>query len=957
MRRLAALLLAALPAAAQQAHDAPSRSLFPAPGLSCEEAASGFGSLIALALDPHGAPVVSVESGGLLRLYDDDADGRFERAENFCDELSACQGLCFTGETAWATGVGPKGPGLYHLPGADGPRAPHFVAAISGSIGEHGPHAVRLAPDGRLLVMLGNHVSLNALLENDSPLQFWYEGHIVPRMVDPGGHATDIHAPGGTLLSYDARDGSWRLIAAGFRNAYDFEFAPNGDIFTYDSDMEWDIGLPWYRPVRVVHVLPGGDYGWRTGSAKWPAWYPDSLPPALETGRGSPTGIAWCASPAFPPAFRDTLLLGDWAQGRVLAVRLEPDGVSYRGRAQTLLSGRPLPVTDLDFARDGTLLLTVGGRGAAGALLRVTGDGTATGASPGFTPAARPPPLDATTPLQDVVRMLDDTDRAVRYLAARELERRPPLDVDALLSTDPPLSTGAQAEVLVVRARQALAKADVPAAESLRRTASGLMAVEHPGATRRIAARALELLLLVGPPERLVLREPPPDPALGSTLLPFFPSGDPALDRELALLLARCEPAGAREALLAALEVEDADEEALHLLYALSALREPAPPRELRPALERLAVLRARPGGSSYQGYLDGLQRRLLEQAPQGERDALRALSGHATVPGLALVAGAPPRGLERTLAIVREAIEAPERSASEGAAVFGQLCAACHRRGDFGGAGGPDLGTLGARFALPELLAAVMQPSRDVSDQYRSTRLLLRDDGESLTLLSRSGETLELAAADVSERRLSALSAMPEGLLDGLSLRAVADLCAFLLDPAPPAAVPASAWSPLFADDLGGWAGDACWSARRGLLTATAASEPAVLRSPFETTDLAFECELRLPRGNAEIALRVADAGRGVVVELGGDDWGSLRQESAEGWRVDADELLVEPLLEREGWNHLLVEARGPLVRVALNGIECAARPDGSTASGRLELRLLPGAELAVRRAAMRRP
>ena len=37
----------------------------------------------------------------------------------------------------------------------------------------------------------------------------------------------------------------------GYRNPYDLAFNRHGDLFTYDSDMEWDVNTPWYRPTRV----------------------------------------------------------------------------------------------------------------------------------------------------------------------------------------------------------------------------------------------------------------------------------------------------------------------------------------------------------------------------------------------------------------------------------------------------------------------------------------------------------------------------------------------------------------------------------------------------------------------------------------------------------------------------------------------------------------------------------
>ena len=73
----------------------------------------------------------------------------------------------------------------------------------------------------------------------------------------------------------DGKD--WELIAIGFRNPYDLAFNRDGELFTYDADMEWDINTPWYRPTRVCHVDQRREFGWRNGAGKWPAYYLDSL--------------------------------------------------------------------------------------------------------------------------------------------------------------------------------------------------------------------------------------------------------------------------------------------------------------------------------------------------------------------------------------------------------------------------------------------------------------------------------------------------------------------------------------------------------------------------------------------------------------------------------------------------------------------------------------------------------
>src|SRR5262249_33708245 len=148
---------------------------------------------------------------------------------------------------------------------------------------------------------------------------FKYEGELLPHYNDARGHAAGIMAPGGEIYR-SADDGkTWERVVAGFRNEYDFAFNRDGEIFTFDSDMEWDIGLPWYRPVRVNHCVPGAEFGWRNGSGKWPPYYYDSLLATIDLGRGSPTGVTFYQGHAFPAEYDDNFLICDWSQGRILA--------------------------------------------------------------------------------------------------------------------------------------------------------------------------------------------------------------------------------------------------------------------------------------------------------------------------------------------------------------------------------------------------------------------------------------------------------------------------------------------------------------------------------------------------------------------------------------------------------------------------------------------------------------
>jgi glucose/arabinose dehydrogenase len=57
-----------------------------------------------------------------------------------------------------------------------------------------------------------------------------------------------VEAPRGWICKTDPEGKNWEVVATGFRNQYDIDFNLEGEMFTYDADMEWDINTPWYRP-------------------------------------------------------------------------------------------------------------------------------------------------------------------------------------------------------------------------------------------------------------------------------------------------------------------------------------------------------------------------------------------------------------------------------------------------------------------------------------------------------------------------------------------------------------------------------------------------------------------------------------------------------------------------------------------------------------------------------------
>ena len=143
----------------------------------------------------------------------------------------------------------------------------------------------------------------------------WKEDNLFPLIKDPNGHANDRYAPGGWIAKINPDGTNWELISAGYRNPFDLAFNEDGELFAYDADMEWDFGMPWYRPTRINHVTSGSEYGWRTGNSKWSPAYPDNLPAVLNIGQGSPTNLISGKNARFPEKYRRSLFAFDWSFG------------------------------------------------------------------------------------------------------------------------------------------------------------------------------------------------------------------------------------------------------------------------------------------------------------------------------------------------------------------------------------------------------------------------------------------------------------------------------------------------------------------------------------------------------------------------------------------------------------------------------------------------------------------
>jgi hypothetical protein len=227
------------------------------------------------------------------------------------------------------------------------------------------------------------------------------------------------------------------VVGYGYRNQFDFAFNSQGDLFTYDADMEWDLGTPWYRPTRFNHALSGGDAGWRSGAGKWPAYYADSIPSLVDIGPGSPTGVCAGTGAKFPAKYQRAIFGNDWTYGTMYAIHLTPQGASYQAQKEEFLSGKSLPLTDLLIRpQDGAMYFITGGRRSQSALYRVTYAGPESTAPVAIE--SLPPEgalrrdlealhADGTGPeaLDKAWPHLASPDRALRYAARVAIEKQP----------------------------------------------------------------------------------------------------------------------------------------------------------------------------------------------------------------------------------------------------------------------------------------------------------------------------------------------------------------------------------------------------------------------------------------------------------------------------------------------------------------------------------------------------
>ena len=374
------------------------------------------------------------ESEVVRRLADRDGDGRADQSEivaqgfqNAVDGTAA--GVLASRDGLYFANI----PSLWRLPYPSASRATTPINAqrmnplatgfgVHIGVSGHDLHGLIQGPDGRIYMSFGDR---GASLTNR-------EGR-------------RIHLPDcGGVLRCEPDGRSLEVFCQGLRNPQELAFDDEGNLWTVDND------TAGADPCRVLHLVEGGDYGWRTsyqhmeGFGQWvkeELWRGgrDGILPLAGTVSQGPSGLAFYPGTGFGERLAGTFLHADFPGG-VWAYTVKPSGVSFTVDRKEKFLWNCWP-TDVDFGPDG----------AAYVLDWVSGWGqTPRGRIYRITPTQAPTEAEATRvtqvrrllsegfaerPDEEVVALLAHADRRIRLESQWELARRGTAVLDPLVRT------------------------------------------------------------------------------------------------------------------------------------------------------------------------------------------------------------------------------------------------------------------------------------------------------------------------------------------------------------------------------------------------------------------------------------------------------------------------------------------------------------------------------------------
>ena len=760
------------------------------------------GSWVSLTVDDKGRLITSDQYGAMYRTTL--SNGQVEKVTQLKADIGHSQGLLYAFGSLYVT-VSSKehgGRGVYKLTDTNGDD--HFdkkelLKKFEERGREHGIHSLALSPDMKSIYIInGNQTPLFKDQKSLAP-KIWKNDNLLPTGFSNKPYFRTITEPAGWVAKFDLDGKNWETIAVGLRNPYDIAFNKDGDLFTYDADMELDLGGPWYRPTRICMVNSGAEFGWRNGTGKWPARWEDSLDGIHNIGVGSPTGISFAYGAKLPKVYQEALFVCDWSYGKLYAVHMAPDGSSYKCEPEEIISGQPLPLTDIIVNPvDKAIYFTVGGRRVQSGLYRLTWTGE--GKAPEALAAGDDlrkirhelEELHSVNPsaVEKAWPCLDHKDRFIRFAARTALEHQDVKTWKTKTLNETNNTKRLYATMGLVR-KEALSLSE--AINALQ----GISWNSLKNYEKTTLARTYSLAL-----SRLGAASETDKKTISSHVMKSFPSDDADLNDDLLEILVFLQSDQAATLGIKVLKDGLSQEEQISYVLSLRMLKNGWTPELRKELFKWFGKAQNFPGGAPLASYISNMSVDALKNMPESEHQMLKQIIFDGKDKPVEL--SGPPRSFVKlwTMNDFKDIEElnqkiSQKRDLKNGKILFTQTaCISCHRFKTSGGLFGPDLTSVRGKFSAHDLLTQIIEPSAEISDQYNSM-IFEKADGtvvsgrivdmgasaiEVNTDMANPKARVKLDRRFVKSMKQNPVSMMPPGLLSTLEKEDIYDLLAYLL-------------------------------------------------------------------------------------------------------------------------------------------------------------------------------
>lgn len=614
-----------------------------------------------------------------------------------------------------------------------------------------------------------------------------------------GADRTVISGTGGQdgIYRITAEGKKLERVARGMWNPFSVCVLPDGRIFAVDNDPDAS------PPCRLLHVVEGGDYGYlyqygRAGTHPLQAWdgeLPGTLPMVCGVGEG-PTAVV---------AHAGSLWVTSWGDHRIERYMLALRGSSYGAKREVAVQGdadfRP---TGMAVAPDGSLYFgdwvlrdyPVHGRGRIWRLTLPQEESDTPFPLPTFEQAEFDDSFNQTRKTWHLSRGLkpswivqqwesgkEGLGTRFDYLAALRMggfDAPNALLQAALEDKSPAVRLYAVrwiADERIIELRDAVAKlleGPQPSTQYYLAVLAALDWLDHEPSMRGTQIADELLLKELGNEARspeshvLALRLLSPNSKFLSLdrLRSYLQSEHEPLRLEAVRTLAQ-QSNPKRFELLAAIAGDEGEKDELRAEAIVGLAADAEPNREL---LEHLADGRAPVSKGEAQRVL-----RLAKLRPAAEEAKPQA------------------EDLARWNELLGEAGDA-----AAGRRLFfspiGPRCGVCHQHTGRGGRVGPDLTHIGRSNNHQQIVASLLQPSREVAPHYQPWVLVTKDgrthtglrqpkagDSDTEFYVDSAGNEFSLPSDTIEQRSASEKSIMPDGLQAGMTIADLRDLIAFL--------------------------------------------------------------------------------------------------------------------------------------------------------------------------------